>query len=618
MLRGIKSELVLPEFMHLAYIVAVYKGKGGRMELSSERGIFIVNLFRSILMKLVYQDKYDTVDNSMSDSNVGARKKKNIRNHIFVINGIINEAIKNEKDIDIQILDYRQCFDGMWLDECINDLYEAGITDDSLALIYEANKNNQVAVKTPFGLTNRECVNKIVLQGEVFGPLQCSVQVDSFGKECLLENKHLYYYRGKVGVSPLAMVDDLLEVSNCGIETVKTNGFLNAKTNVKKLQFGGDKCHKMHVGKKHHLCPDVFVDNWELEKIDKNGHGIKNLEDIYVGDLMMDSVDNEKYLGDIIAADGSNTKNLQKRKSKGESAVSQIMSILQNTCFGPYYFQVAIILRNSILANGILTNSEAWYGLNDSDLEILESVDEQLMRRVLEVPSTCPKEMLYLEMGCVPFKYIVASRRLNFLHYILNEDESSLIYKVLKSQSEQPVKDDWYLSVVKDLEEFQLDMDLEEIKELSSFSFHKTVQKSACQKALMDLTKIKLKHTKVKHILHEKLSMQQYLKPNQLTISETKFAFHARTRMLRVKRNYGQSSEDKFCPVCKDKNTDDSQDHLLVCEVLVQKNQLIVEVPEYQDLFCDKIEKLVKITRILQSNYLERIEILKKEKEGKH
>ena len=107
-------------------------------------------------------------------------------------------------------------------------MYEAGITDDSHALIYEANKNNQVAVKTPFGLTNRECVNKIVLLC-VFGPLQCSVQVDSFGKECLLENKHLYYYRGKVGVPPLAMVDDLLEVSNCGIETVKTNGFLNAK-----------------------------------------------------------------------------------------------------------------------------------------------------------------------------------------------------------------------------------------------------------------------------------------------------------------------------------------------------------------------------------------------------
>ena len=139
-----------------------------------------------------------------------------------------------------------------------------------------------------------------------------------------------------------------------------------------------------------------------------------------------------------------------------------------------------------------------------------------MLRRVLEVPSTCPKEMLYLEMGCVPFKYIVASRRLNFLHYILNEDESSLIHQVLKSQSEQPLKDDWYLSVVKNLEEFQLDMNFEEIKQLSSFSFHTIVQKYVCQKAPLDHTEIKLKHTKVKHIQHEKLIMQHYLQPNQL------------------------------------------------------------------------------------------------------
>ena len=90
----------------------------------------------------------------------------------------------------------------MWLDECINDLYEAGINDDTLALIYEANKKNQVAVKTPFGITDRVPVQKIVLQGEVFGPLQCSVQVDSFGKECMLEKKHIYFYKSDVGYPP--------------------------------------------------------------------------------------------------------------------------------------------------------------------------------------------------------------------------------------------------------------------------------------------------------------------------------------------------------------------------------------------------------------------------------
>ena len=154
--------------------------------------------------------------------------------------------------------------------------------------------------------------------------------------------------------------------------------------------------------------------------MDKNGHGIKNLEDIYFGDFKMENVEDERYLGDIIAADGSNLKNVLKRKSKGVGVVSQIMTILENTCYGPYHFQVAVTLRESFLINGILTNSEAWYGLKDSELEILESVDELFMRRILEVPSTCPKEMLYLELGCLPIRYIVSARRLLFLHYKVN------------------------------------------------------------------------------------------------------------------------------------------------------------------------------------------------------
>ena len=86
----------------------------------------------------------------------------------------------------------------MWLDESVNDLFEAGMNNDNLAVLYEANKRNEVAVKTPFGITERKTVEKIVLQGEVFGPLECSVSIDKFGKECLEEEKHLYEYKNEV------------------------------------------------------------------------------------------------------------------------------------------------------------------------------------------------------------------------------------------------------------------------------------------------------------------------------------------------------------------------------------------------------------------------------------
>ena len=35
-------------------------------------------------MKMVYNDEYETIDSNMSDSNIGARKNKNIINHIHL------------------------------------------------------------------------------------------------------------------------------------------------------------------------------------------------------------------------------------------------------------------------------------------------------------------------------------------------------------------------------------------------------------------------------------------------------------------------------------------------------------------------------------------------------
>ena len=55
------------------------------------------------------------------------------------------------------------------------------LKNDKLALIYEANKSNEVSVQTPHGPTDRITVEKIVMQGETFAPLECSVQVDTFG-----------------------------------------------------------------------------------------------------------------------------------------------------------------------------------------------------------------------------------------------------------------------------------------------------------------------------------------------------------------------------------------------------------------------------------------------------
>ena len=53
---------------------------------------------------------------------------------------------------------WKKCLDSLWVQDCINDMYDAGVQSDQLNLLYLLNKNAKVAVKTTNGLTQRESI----------------------------------------------------------------------------------------------------------------------------------------------------------------------------------------------------------------------------------------------------------------------------------------------------------------------------------------------------------------------------------------------------------------------------------------------------------------------------
>ena len=76
-------------------------------------------------------------------------------------------------------------FHSIDLQEALSDLYDAGVTDDTLPLLYQANAEVYMSVKTPGGLTDRQTIRNIVLQGDTWGSLLASVQVDRIGQESM-------------------------------------------------------------------------------------------------------------------------------------------------------------------------------------------------------------------------------------------------------------------------------------------------------------------------------------------------------------------------------------------------------------------------------------------------
>ena len=112
----------------------------------------------------------------MSDSNIGAQKHKNVRNHLFIVYGIINSVLRDGRGcVDIQIYDLVQAFDALWLQDCMNDIFDClpeEKRDRKLALIYQTNVDNLIAVNTPVGQTDRVNMPKIVQQGGGWGPME--------------------------------------------------------------------------------------------------------------------------------------------------------------------------------------------------------------------------------------------------------------------------------------------------------------------------------------------------------------------------------------------------------------------------------------------------------------
>ena len=170
----------------------------------------------------------------------------------------------------------------------------------------------------------------------------------------------------------------------------------------------------------------------------------------------MIQVTEDSYLGDIISGDGKNTKTIEKRISKGLGIISEIMNILEKVTLGEYNFPTALLLRESIFLNGILTNAEIWYGISKAEIKALEDLDTSLLRKIFNTKSTIPAEALYLELGCLNISTILKARRLNYLKYLVNRNEKEMIHKFFFAQWNHPTTNDWTMQARQDLTDFDL------------------------------------------------------------------------------------------------------------------------------------------------------------------
>ena len=102
-----------------------------------------------------------------------------------------------------------------------------------------------------------------------------------------------------------------------------------------------------------------------------------------------------------------------------------------------------MLFRKSLLINTMLFNSEAWHNISNAQVEAFEKVDESLLRGLVSGHSKLPLPALYLELGQVPIRYILATRRILYLQTILHREPDELIHRVYIAQKDDPSDGDF-------------------------------------------------------------------------------------------------------------------------------------------------------------------------------
>ena len=190
----------------------------------------------------------------------------------------------------------------------------------------------------------------------------------------------------------LGLVDDIIRVTEAGVQAQMMNAFINVKTAKKYLRFGPTKCKSMLVGKdtENVVNNELFVDKWSIDYKKNKDTGKDDIEETYSGQVPIGKTTEHKYLGFVISSTGDNMANINKIKNKSIGVVRKIINRLNSFHLQHYFFECSIILLNSMLRGSILYASETYYNLKEIETRHIERIEEGYMRKDLKTTKGCP------------------------------------------------------------------------------------------------------------------------------------------------------------------------------------------------------------------------------------
>ena len=114
---------------------------------------------------------------------------------------------------------------------------------------------------------------------------------------------------------------------------------------------------------------------------------------------------------------------------------------------GKYTVESARIYFKSLLRDSLLYATETMINLKESDFKMVGKIKELTFRDLVKTKFSAPRNILYLELGITPARFVVKQRKIVYLRTILDNTDNSLLKKTYKAQIKSPTQGDWVSEV---------------------------------------------------------------------------------------------------------------------------------------------------------------------------
>ena len=348
----------------IACIVPLYKSKGDMYECSNFRGISLLSVVGKVYGRILINRIRDKTENVIAEVQSGFRRGRGCIDQIFIVRQICEKYLAKGKDVYFAFLDLEKAYDRVDREAMWSVLRMYGIGGRLLRAVESLYSNSRACVRVGNEVSEWFPVRVGLRQGCVMSPWLFNLYIDGVIREvnARVHGRGLKLMDGNDNeweLNELLFADDTVVVADSEEKLCELVSEFGRVCERRKL--------RVNVGKSKVMRCTRNEDGGRLN--------------VMLNGETLEEVDQFKYLGSIIVANGGVEADVGHRVNEGCKVSGALKGVIKNRGLGR---NVKKVLYEKVVVPTVMYGSELW-GMKETERQKLNVFEMKCLRSMTGV-----------------------------------------------------------------------------------------------------------------------------------------------------------------------------------------------------------------------------------------